>query len=199
MKTQKWQASSPPKHPTTSTHTNVFARKLRKPAEVAKQWKQMKAHPLLYLGLGMLTMLVLWMVLISLYNWYATTLDDLRYGRPRTFQTDAWVGHNEQTGSPSHFIAMNLNGHVEIIEIAGGDPAHTHIYNGPQLYGVDADLAPVTLNFADINGDHKPDMIVTFQGSRIIFINDHDTFRPMLPSERPQVEQVLQHLRLCNC
>jgi hypothetical protein len=163
---------------------------------VAKQWKQMKAHPVLYLGLGMLTMLVLWTVLTGLYGWCVTTLDDLKYGRPRTFQTDAWVGHNEQTGSPSHFIAMNLHGHVEIIEITGSDPAHTHIYNGPQLYGTDSDLAPVTLNFVDVNGDHKLDMIVTFQGSRIIFINNGDTFRPMLPTERPLVEQALQHLRL---
>ena len=195
-KAQKGQTSSPPKQPTTSTHPTVLVRKLRKPAEMAKQWKQIKAHPVLYLGLGMLTMLVLWTVLTSLYDWSTTTLDDLKYGRPRTFQTDAWVGHNEQTGSPSHFIAMNLHGHVEIIEIAGGDPAHTHIYNGPQLYGTNADLAPVILNFVDINSDHKPDMIVTFQGSRIIFINTGDTFRPMLPSEHPQVEQELQHLRL---
>lgn len=195
-KTQKRPASSPSKPPTASTPPIVLARKLRKPAEVAKQWKQMKAHPVLYLGLGMLTMLVLWTVLTSLYGWCATTLDDLKYGRPRTFQTDAWVGHNEQAGSPSHFIAMNLQGHVEIIEIAGSDPAHTHIYNGPQLYGTDADLAPVILNFVDVNGDHKLDMIVTFQGSRIVFINTGDTFRPMLPGERSQVEQALQHLRL---
>jgi hypothetical protein len=97
-----------------------------------------------------------------------------------------WVSTGSQACTIKH-------GHVEIIEIAGGDPAHTHIYNGPQLYGPDADLAPVTLNFVDMNGDHKPDMIVTFQESRIIFINDHDTFRPMLPTERSQVEQALQH------
>lgn len=195
-KTQKRPTSSPPKHSATSTHPTILVHKLRKPTEIARRWKQMKAHPVLYLGLGMLTMLVLWAVATSLYGWGITTFDDLKYGRPRTFQTDAWVGHNEQTGSPSHFIAMNLQGHVEIIEIAGSDPSHTHIYNGPQLYGTDADLAPVTLNFMDVNNDHKPDMIVTFQGSRLVFINTGDTFRPMLPNERPQVEQALQHLRL---
>jgi hypothetical protein len=194
--TQKRQTSSPSKQPATTTHPTILMRKLRKPAEVAKQWKQMKAHPVLYLGLGMLTMLVLWTTLTNLYDWSTTTLDDLKYGRPRTFQMDAWVGHNEQTGSPSHFIAMNLHSHIEIIEIAGSDPAHTHIYNGPQLYGTNADLSPVTLNFVDMNGDNKLDMIITFQGSRIVFINTGDTFRPMLPSERPQVEQALQHLRL---
>jgi hypothetical protein len=35
-------------------------------------------------------------------------------------------------------------------------------------------------------------MIVTFQQSRIVYINDSGGFRPLLPSERPQVEQSLQ-------
>jgi hypothetical protein len=150
------------------------------------------AHPLLYLGIGMLAMLVLWTLLSAALGWFTTTLDDMRYGRPRTFQTNAWVGHNEQTGVPSHFIAMNLNGHVEIIEISGGDAAHTHVYVGPQLYGKGNDLVPVTLQFVDVNGDNKVDMVVNFQGSRTVFINDQGAFRPILPGERQQVEQFLQ-------
>ncbi|HEV2653713.1 MAG TPA: hypothetical protein VGT82_02095, partial [Ktedonobacteraceae bacterium] len=47
------------------------------------------AHPLLYLGIGMLAMLVLWTMLSAALGWFNTTLDDIRYGRPRTFQTDA--------------------------------------------------------------------------------------------------------------
>ena len=153
------------------------------------------AHPLLYLGIGMLAMLVLWTLLSAALGWFNTTLDDMRYGRPRTFQTNAWVGHNEQTGVPSHFIAMNLNGHIEIIEISGGDAAHTHVYVGPQLYGKSSDLVPVTLRFVDVNGDGKPDMVVNFQGSRTVFINDQGAFRPILPGERQQVEQFLQNMK----
>ncbi len=156
-------------------------------------WPQ--AHPLLYLGLGMLAMLTLWMILSAAFGWFGTMLDDMRYGRPRTFQTDAWVGHNEQSGIPSHFIAINLNRHIEVIEISGGDAAHTHIYVGPQLYGPDDALAPVTLNFVDVNHDHLPDMIINLQGSRIVFINAQGAFRPLLPSERLQVLQKLQHLK----
>ena len=151
-------------------------------------------HPLLYLGIGMLGMLVLWMLLSAAFGWFNTTLDDFRYGRPRTFQTDAWVGHNEQNGAKSHFIALNLNGHIEIIEFPGGDATHAHVYIGPQLYGSSNDLVPVTLRFADLNEDQKPDMIVTFQGSRTVFINDQGTFRALQPGERQQVEQALQHL-----
>jgi hypothetical protein len=54
----------------------------------------------------MLTMLILWVSLGALFGWLNIFMDDLHYGRPRTFQTDAWVGHNEQTGTPSHFIVI---------------------------------------------------------------------------------------------
>ena len=66
------------------------------------------------------------------------------------------------------------------------------IYLGPQLYGTGADLIPVTLSFADVNGDQQPDMIIHFQSSRIVFINDQGGFRPLRPEERHSVEQFLQ-------
>ncbi|MBX5448445.1 hypothetical protein [Thermogemmatispora sp.] len=157
----------------------------------ARRWFQ--AHPLLYLGLGMLCMLLLWCLLLPLISWGRTTLDDLRYGRPRTFQIDAFVGHNEVAGIPSHFIALNLSGHIEIIELPGGDPAHARIYSGPQLYDPDANLVPVTLSFADVNGDHKPDMLIHFQSTRLVYINDGGAFRPLRPDERPAVLQYLEH------
>ena len=151
-------------------------------------------HPLLYLGIGMLGMLVLWTMLSAALGWFNTTLDDFRYGRPRTLQTDVFVGHNEQNGVKSHFIALNLSGHIEIIEFPGGDATHAHVYLGPQLYGSNNDLVPVTLSFADLNGDQKPDMIVTFQGSRTVFINDQGMFRALQPGERQAVEEALQRL-----
>jgi hypothetical protein len=120
-------------------------------------------------------------------------MDDIRYGRPRTFQIDYFVGHNESAGIASHFIAINLHGHIEIIEMPGGDATHARIYIGPQLFTPDSDLVPVTLSFRDVNGDHQPDMIIHFQGTQVVFINDHGGFRPLRPEERHQVEQFLQH------
>ncbi len=153
-----------------------------------------KVHPLFYLGGGMVAMLILWMILSVVSGWFTAAWDDLQYGRPRTFQIDARVGHNEQAGTPSHFIALNLNGHIEIIEFPGGDASHARVYIGPQLYGSQADLTPVTLTFADVNGDHKLDMIVNFQGSHIVYINSQGGFRPALPSEQPQIEAALHRL-----
>ena len=147
---------------------------------------------MLYLGVGMIAMLALWTLLTSAMSWWNTTWDDLHYGRPRTFQIDAFVGHNETIGTPSHFIAINLNGRIEIIEFPGGDGSKARIYLGPQLYGTGDDLIPVTLSFADVNGDHLPDMIIHFQSSRIVFINYQGGFRPLRPEERVPVQQFLQ-------
>src|SRR5579859_4625549 len=166
------------------------------PPFVAEAPKRSRAvHWLVPVGGAMLGMLVLIWVFQIAWAWGVTTYDDLRYGRPRTFQIDAWVGHNEQTGMPSHFIALNLHRHIEIIEIPGGDAEHTRILSGPQLYGATDELTPVTLRFVDLNADHRPDMLVSFDGSRLVFINDGTSFRPLLPSERTTVEPALQRLQ----
>lgn len=143
----------------------------------------LRAHPLLYLGAGMLLMVLLWVLLSSFIGWFSTTMDNIHYGYPRTYQTDAFVGHNEQNGVPSHFIAINLHGHIEVIEMPGGDASHARIYLGPQLYGNGADLVPVTLKFVDVNGDHLPDMVVMFQDSQVVFINTQSGFRSLNPNE----------------
>jgi hypothetical protein len=153
------------------------------------------AHPLLYLGIGMLVMLALWTLTMGVTGWVGKTLDDIHYGYPRTYQTDAFVGHNETSGIPSHFIAINLHGHIEVIEFPGGDASHARIYMGPQLYTSGSDLAPATLTFADLNGDHLPDMIINVQGSQIVFINDQGQFRPMRSDELQKIQQALQHLK----
>lgn len=140
-------------------------------------------HWLFYLGLVLLTMMFAWWALTAVSNWWQVTTNDWQYGRPRTYQTNAVVGHNDSAQNPSHFIALNLNGHIQIIEFPGGDSTKAKIYIGPVLKGAGQDLTPVTLEFKDVNGDSKPDMIVKVQDSRFVFINDNGTFRTLLPGE----------------
>ena len=146
-----------------------------------------RRHWLLFLGIGMLTMLALWVVGSLLLSWWQVTQDDWHYGRPRTFQVDAAVGHNDSAASPSHFIAINLNRHVEVIECPGGDCSHAVIYLGPILFGDGEDVTPVTLTFQDVNGDGKPDMVIHIQDQRIVFINENGTFRPAKPGEVKEI------------
>ena len=131
----------------------------------------------------MLAMLALWVLGQALVNWWNTTQDDWHYGHPRTFQIDARVGHNDAS-TPSHFIALNLDGHVIIIEFPGGDPTRAKDYIGPSLLGDGQGFTPVTLSFKDVNGDGKLDMLVHVQDQTLVFINDGGQFRPQKPGER---------------
>lgn len=148
--------------------------------------RRYRPHWLVFVGLFMLIMILGWIAFSALANWWQVTQDDWHYGRPRTFQIDAVVGHNDSVTNPSHFIAINLNRRVEVIEFPGGDSSKAKIYLGPILTGDGQDLAPVTLSFKDVNGDGKPDMIVIVQNSRFIYINENGAFRPARPNENIQ-------------
>jgi hypothetical protein len=134
-------------------------------------------HWLLPAGVGGAVMLGLVLGISSLFGWVSTTLDDLHYGHPRTYQTDARVGHNDSV-TPSHFLAINLNRHVEIIELPGSDASHARVYQGPVLTGEGQQDAPVLLSFKDVNHDGKPDLVASVQQARIVLVNTGKAFRP---------------------
>jgi hypothetical protein len=92
------------------------------------------------------------------------------------FQTDAFVGHDDTADHPSHFMAINLNRKVMVIEIPGGDASHAQIYLGPTLLGDGQDLTPITLSFQDVNGDGKPDMLIHILDQTVVFLNNGRTF-----------------------
>ncbi len=140
-------------------------------------------HWLVYVGLAMIGMLLCWILLTTFLSWWHVEQDDLRYGRPRTSQYDYVVGHGDSNVNKSHFIALNLRKHVEVIECPAGDCSKAKILIGPVLIGPNQDLAPVTLTFKDVNGDGKPDVVVNVQDSHFVFINDNGTFRPTRPSD----------------
>jgi len=152
----------------------------------------LRIHPLVFLGIGMITMLALWTLVTTVANWWSVKWDDIQYGRPRTFQIDAVVGHNDAPSNPSHFIVINLYGRIEIIEFPGGDGSKARIYIGPQLYGTGSDLVPVTLSFVDVSGNGHPDMIVHFENTQIVFVNENGGFRPATPQELPTIQRYLQ-------
>jgi len=145
--------------------------------------QQRGLHWLLYVGVGMLVMLVLWVVGSAALAWGLARYDDIRYGYPRTFQTDAVVGHGDDPQHPSHFIAINLHRHIVIIEFMGGNPARSISYGGPYLFEAGGDQIPVTLEFRDVTGDGKPDMLIHIQDQTIVFVNTGTQFRPQNSSD----------------
>ena len=143
-----------------------------------------KHLPLMAILLGMLVMALLALGLSAFSSWWRVHQDDMQYGRPRTFQMDAVVGHGDSAANPTHFIFLNLNRHVEIIELPGGDASHAHIYQGPVLFGDGQDLTPVTGEIRDVNGDGKLDIIVHIQDQQFMLINDGTQFRPQQPGDK---------------
>ena len=148
-------------------------------------WLWVRAHRrglqpviLFLMGLVGLTVLVQWGTL-----W----LDDLRYGHPRTMQVSAFVGHPEPQGKPSHFIALNLNRQVVVLELPGGDSTKTQVLQGPTLFGANEELTPVTLRVAKVNQDDKPDLVLSIKREEIIYINTGETFRLITDDERRQL------------
>jgi hypothetical protein len=185
------EAAPVPPRKTTPPVRRAAGRTQKHPAAPACLRPRLRAHPLLFLGLGMLAMLILWTLLVAGINWWNDTMNYLHYGYPRTFQLEAVVGHGDSVSNPSHYLAINLHGKIEVIEFPGEDASHARIYLGPQLFGPDADKAPVTLKFVDINGDRRPDMLIFFQTSWVVFINDQSSFRPPTDQEHAEAARYL--------
>jgi hypothetical protein len=72
-------------------------------------------HGAVYVGLTLLCMVVGFIVFSALSTWWQHTDDYLHYGMPRTSQMDAVVGHQDSAAHPSHFLALNLDGHLSVI------------------------------------------------------------------------------------
>ncbi len=141
-----------------------------------KKLAQSSPHWMTIIGLTMTAMIVLLLFFQLVSQWWSTTANDLRYGRPRVTQMDAFVGHEAGGKTPTHFIALNFHAQVEIIEFPGGDARHARIYMGPKITGEGADLTPILLSFADRNNDHLPDMIVQFGGIEVLYLNQKGGF-----------------------
>jgi hypothetical protein len=102
--------------------------------------------------------------------------------RPRTTQYDVTVGHGD-TQTPSHFIALNLHRHIEVIEFPAGDATKAKVYIVPSMLQEGNDLAVVTLSFKDLTRNGKLDMIITVSNDKFVFINANGQFRPVQPGD----------------
>ena len=134
-------------------------------------------HWLLFTGMGMATMLILWVLGQAAFGWWTNQQLYAAYQYPRMFQADEVVGHSDSTDHPTHFIFENLHGQVIIVEFPGGDYTHARVYKGPTLYADNADLTPVTAEFKDVNGDGRLDIVLHIQDQRIVFFNTGTEFK----------------------
>jgi len=146
-------------------------------------------HSIAYIVTGLLVLLAIYAIMGNVMGWGRSRLDDFRYGTTRTFQADEIVGHDDGAGTPTHFIAMNLNRQVLVIEIPGGDATKIRTLTGPYLFGAGEDKTPVLLRFDDLNRDGSKDLIVNVKNEEIVYLNKGSEFQPITTEERLQLTQ----------
>jgi len=156
------------------------ARDTEEPQALRPKRKRRGWHPLWYLGLGMIVMLVLWVGLSWLMNWWYTTQNDMTYTKAfRTFSVDYAVGHNnDSSANPSHFIVQNDKRHIIILELPADDASKTVIYTGPQLIGDGQERTPVTISFSLNAQTGRYDMVLHVQDQTYVFTNNGKKFVP---------------------
>ena len=157
------------------THGNQVIQQGNRRIVIHEEPPPKKRHWLL-IGIGMILMFLLWAGIQWFGNWWTLHQMDATYGFPRTYQVDAIVYQGDTSDHPSHYIFLNLNGTIQIIELPHGDSSHARIYKGPTLLTDNADLIPVTGEFKEVNG--KMEMLVHIQDQTIIYVNDGTQFKP---------------------
>jgi len=105
-------------------------------------------------------------------SWGSVKLDDIRYGYPRTFQTDGYIGYREQGGVPTHFTVVNAHRQILILIVPGSNPAHVTVIKGPYLVGSEQEYSPATVELVDRNHDGFPDLRLHVDGQTITYLND---------------------------
>ena len=158
-------------------------------AKQARGEKVVEARAVMVIAGGVALLVALYAVISAAIDWTQVKMNDLQYGRPRTMQMDAYVGHSETDGVPSHFVAMNLNRRVTILEMPGGDSTKVNTIVGPYLFGQGEDLTPVTVSSTDLNGDGVADLLVSVKNEQLLYLNDGTAFRLATPEERLAIEK----------
>ncbi|MGH2495967.1 MAG: hypothetical protein ACRDIV_14840 [Ktedonobacteraceae bacterium] len=138
--------------------------------------RRRRPHWLVISGVSMMLMLVLWAGLSWLTSWIANNQLNATYEFPRVSQVDAVVYPGDSADHPSHYLFLNLNGTVLIIELPHGDSAKSRIYKGPTLFSDNANQIPVTGEFQVVNG--KVEMLVHIQDRIILYVNNGTRFIP---------------------
>jgi hypothetical protein len=173
---------TPPEHLRRQRLTgNAPSSQQRAPRRRSKHWS-------VYLVTGMATMTALVIGLYSLGSWWQGVQDRWTYGYPRTYQTDAVVGHNHDSRAhPSHFVALNVHGQVEVFELPAGDPTRVRVFLGPLLSGEGADQVVIIVSFVDIDHDGTPDLVLRYGDSAEVFSNHDGTLQ--VPGDNRMREQ----------
>ncbi len=134
--------------------------------KVVPQPQQRKQfHWLVPTGMTMIITILCYLLLYGAWTGGHSLYNNLTYGTTtRTSHLEAFVGDHDSISAPTHFMAVNLRGTIDVIEFPGSDVTHAKVYPGPHLLWSNADKAIVTLEVKPGNNSRQPDIIVHIQG-----------------------------------
>jgi hypothetical protein len=141
-----------------------------------------RATLVIWLCLGLIVMVGGWWLLSTVASWWQGAQENWKYGSPRTFQADQYVGLGDSPDHPDHFIALNLHGVIEIVQLNPLDHKKDAVY---VLANVGNDSTPASLSFRDTTGSGRTDVIVTIGDTTpytIILLNNGTIFTPTQPA-----------------
>jgi len=162
------------RYPTKETAHRPDPKKTR----VMRERRFDRATLVIWLCLALIVMIVGWWLLSWVANWWQGVQDNLKYGTPRTFQADQYMGLGDSPAHPDHFIALNLHGVIEVVQINPSDSKQDAVY---VLTSVDNESVPASLSFRDVNGNGKMDVLVTIGDGNpytIVMLNNGKTLVP---------------------
>ncbi len=176
----------PPRMPTVVRRYNQPVTQV---AEEVPVRRLLPAHFFLTaMGMLLLVMVLALFLTMSVFPALRGWNDDRLYGYPRTLHVRANVGHGTAAQPYSDFTAENVRGNIYVVEIAEGSasPSLIQAYYIIRLTGEGNDLAAITaITFSDMNGDGKPDMLVTLEnGSAFVFYNTGTSFSQQDPLKK---------------
>jgi hypothetical protein len=134
---------------------------------------QQQNIPWIKIILGLIVIaIVVWGVvwgILSLISFCSDVSNTYQYGPTRTSVVSGVFGmDNDTQASPTSVIAMNLKGTLVLESLPAGDASKMKTYpTGLTLVGDSAAKLPVILTIKDLNGDHKPDVLVEIPGQSI--------------------------------
>ena len=136
-----------------------------------QQTRTKHQHALVFVGLGMVAMLLIWAVIVPICSFMLLNIESRwGHGPDHTTVLHGVFGHNKDSQAhPTRLEAYIEQGRVEIAETAAGDPAHAHIYIGPTLLGWQGSTsdAIIDMRLSDISHNGRYDVLLDVRGSSL--------------------------------
>jgi hypothetical protein len=123
------------------------------------------------------------------FSWTQRTINDVRYGTPRTVTMQAQLFGHADTG----VVATNMAGQVVILVYPDNDIGRQVVLLGPYLFGADGALEVPHISVADINGDQQPDLVLMIKNEQVVYLNRGDTTLSLITAEERAALLQQQH------